>query len=68
VPKSTPRDLIGKIHAETARAIESAGVKEKLEKLGVEPMIMEPQDFDARIASEAGMAVTLAKAANIRLQ
>jgi tripartite-type tricarboxylate transporter receptor subunit TctC len=43
-------------------------VKDKLTKLGVEPMIMQPEDFDARIAEEAGMAVTLAKAANIRLQ
>jgi tripartite-type tricarboxylate transporter receptor subunit TctC len=43
-------------------------VQDKLAKLEVEPMSMQPEDFDARIAAEAGMAVTLAKAANIRLQ
>lgn len=68
VPKSTPRDLIGRMYTELVKAVESASVKEKLVKLGVEPMVMQPQEFDARIASEAGMAVTLAKAANIRLQ
>jgi tripartite-type tricarboxylate transporter receptor subunit TctC len=68
VPKNTPHDIVAKIHAETVKAIENPSVKEKLAKLGVEPMIMHPHDFDARIASEAGMAVTLAKAANIRLQ
>jgi tripartite-type tricarboxylate transporter receptor subunit TctC len=68
VPKSTPRDLVARMHAEMVKAIESSSVKDKLAKLGVEPMTMQPQDFDARIASEAGMAVTLAKAANIRLQ
>jgi tripartite-type tricarboxylate transporter receptor subunit TctC len=68
VPKSTPRDLIGRMYTELVKALESASVKEKLVKLGVEPMVMQPQEFDARIASEAGMAVTLAKAANIRLQ
>ncbi len=68
VPKSTPRDLIGRMYTELIKAVESASVKEKLVKLGVEPMVMQPQEFDARIASEAGMAVTLAKAANIRLQ
>jgi len=50
------------------KAIESTPVQERLAKLGVEPMLMQPEDFDARIAREAQMAVTLAKAANIRLQ
>jgi tripartite-type tricarboxylate transporter receptor subunit TctC len=68
VPKNTPRDIVARMHAETVSAIENPSVQEKLAKLGVEPMIMQPQEFDARIAAEAGMAVTLAKAANIRLQ
>ena len=68
VPKSTPRDIVAKVHSETVKAIESPSVKEKLAKLGVEPMIMQSQDFDARIAAEAAMAMTLAKAANIRVQ
>ncbi|TMJ24743.1 MAG: hypothetical protein E6G96_16960 [Alphaproteobacteria bacterium] len=68
VPKSTPREIVAKVHSETVTAIESPSVKEKLAKLGVEPMIMQSQDFDARIAAEAAMAMTLAKAANIRVQ
>jgi tripartite-type tricarboxylate transporter receptor subunit TctC len=68
VPKQTPRDIVAKLHRETVTAIESAAVKEKLAKLGVEPMIMTPADFDARIAKEAAIAVTLAKAANITPQ
>jgi len=68
VPKQTPRDIVAKIHRETAATIESAAVKEKLAKLGVEPMIMSPEEFDARIAREVDIAVTLAKAANITAQ
>jgi len=68
VPKSTPREIVAKVHSESVKAIESPSVKEKLAKLGVEPMIMQSQDFDARIAAEAAMAMTLAKAANIRVQ
>jgi tripartite-type tricarboxylate transporter receptor subunit TctC len=68
VPRQTPRDIVARIYAETVKAIENPSVQEKLAKLGVEPMIMRPEDFDARIAKEAAMAVTLAKAANIRLQ
>jgi tripartite-type tricarboxylate transporter receptor subunit TctC len=68
VPKQTSHEIVAKMHAEIVKAIEGPSVKEKLSKLGVEPMIMSPEDFDARIAKETGLAVTLAKAANIRFQ
>ena len=68
VPRQTPRDIVARLHAEIVKAVESASVQERLTKLGVEPMILEPQQFDARIAKEAEIAVALAKAANIALQ
>src|SRR5215831_2818014 len=68
VPKATPRELVGTIHGQVVAAIQSAAVQERLAKLGVEPMIMSPADFDARVAREAGIAVQLAKAANIAVQ
>ena len=68
VPKQTPRDVVAKIHQATVKGIESPAVKERLAKLGVEPMIMKPEDFDARIAKETPLAVTLAKAAKIPMQ
>jgi len=68
VPKQTPRDVVAKIHHATVAAIESAAVQGRLTKLGVEPMVMTPENFDARIAREADIAVKLAKAANIASQ
>jgi tripartite-type tricarboxylate transporter receptor subunit TctC len=68
VPKATPRELVAEIHRQMVAAIQSASVNERLSKLGVEPMIMSPEDFDARIAREAGIAAQLAKAANIAVQ
>jgi|SRR5262245_10713199 len=65
VPKQTPRDTVARMHDETVKAVESAAVKEKLGKLGVEPMVMKPEDFDARVAKEVGIAEKLAKAAGI---
>jgi tripartite-type tricarboxylate transporter receptor subunit TctC len=47
------------------KGLRDPSVKEKLSKLGVEEMIMHPEDFDARIAREAPIAVALAKAAGI---
>jgi tripartite-type tricarboxylate transporter receptor subunit TctC len=64
-PKKTPRDLIARIHQETVAALSDAGVKEKLAKLGAEPLIMTPEAYDARIAREAPLAIELAKAAGI---
>ncbi len=65
VPKKTPSEIVTRIHQETVNGLEDPGVKERLAKLGVEPLIMTPQAFDARIAREAPMAVELAKAAGI---
>jgi tripartite-type tricarboxylate transporter receptor subunit TctC len=65
VPKQTPRDLVGKIYAEIAKVLDNPGMKEKLAKLGVESMVMKPEDFDAQVAKEAPIAVELAKAAGI---
>ncbi len=66
VPKQTPRALVAAIHRETVLAI--AEVKDRLARLGVEPMVMSPEAFDARLAREADIAVKLAKAANIASQ
>jgi tripartite-type tricarboxylate transporter receptor subunit TctC len=68
VPKQTPRDVVAKMQAEIAKAIDSPAIKSKLTTLGVEQMIMAPDAFDARIAKEADMAVKLAKAAKIEPQ
>jgi tripartite-type tricarboxylate transporter receptor subunit TctC len=65
VPKKTPRDIVARMHQETVKGIEDPSVKERLVKLGVEPMIMAPEAFDARIAKEAPIAVELAKAVGI---
>lgn len=68
VAKKTPRDLVARIHEETVKGLEDPSVKDKLAKLGVEPMIMTPEAFDARIAKETAIAVTLAKASGIAVK
>ena len=68
VPKKTPRDVVAKMHSEIVKAINNPATKEKLTTLGVEQMIMTSDAFDARIAKEAELAKTLAKAAKIEMQ
>jgi tripartite-type tricarboxylate transporter receptor subunit TctC len=67
-PKQTPRAVVARIHAETVKALENPAVVAKLANLGTEPMTMSPEDFDARVAKEARIAVELARAAKIPLQ
>jgi tripartite-type tricarboxylate transporter receptor subunit TctC len=68
VAKKTPRDVVAKMQAEIAKAIDTPAIKSKLTTLGVEQMIMAPDAFDVRIAKEADMAVKLAKGAKIEPQ
>jgi tripartite-type tricarboxylate transporter receptor subunit TctC len=68
VPKKTPRDVVAKMHDEIVKALNNPATQDKLTTLGAQPMIMEPDAFDARIAKEAAIAVKLAKAANIQPQ
>jgi tripartite-type tricarboxylate transporter receptor subunit TctC len=68
VPKKTPGDVVAKMHAEIVKAIKNPATREKLTKLGVEEMVVEPAAFDARIAREADIARKLVKAANIQPQ
>ena len=51
-PSKTPRDIIARANAEVQRALQSAEVKERLVKLGTEPMNMTPEESDAFIARE----------------
>jgi tripartite-type tricarboxylate transporter receptor subunit TctC len=68
LPKATPRDIVHAVHAAIVQALQDPHTGEKLTTLGVEQMIMTPEDFDARIAKEAVIARELTKAANIPLQ
>jgi tripartite-type tricarboxylate transporter receptor subunit TctC len=68
VPKQTPRDVVARIHQAMVKSLQDPGVKDKLAKLGVEPLIMTPDAFDQRIAKEAPLAHTLAKAAGIAVK
>jgi tripartite-type tricarboxylate transporter receptor subunit TctC len=51
-PAKTPADIVGKVNAEVQRALQSGDVKERLAKLGTEPMSMSPAQSDAFIAGE----------------
>lgn len=51
-PARTPREVVAKVNAEVNRALHSAEMKERLARLGAEPMFMTPTQFDTFIAQQ----------------
>jgi tripartite-type tricarboxylate transporter receptor subunit TctC len=65
-PAATPRDIISRLHAETAKALNEPAIKDALTKLGAEPMQMTPPQFDAFVRAEIETNAALVKAAGIQ--
>jgi tripartite-type tricarboxylate transporter receptor subunit TctC len=51
-PVGTPKDVIDKIYKDTAKALAAPDVRERLQKIGTEPMGTSPAEFAADIARE----------------
>jgi tripartite-type tricarboxylate transporter receptor subunit TctC len=68
VPSKTPREIVNRLHQEIAKALESKDVRESMAKLGAEPMLMRPDEFDSYIRNEIITNAALVKAAGIPIQ
>jgi tripartite-type tricarboxylate transporter receptor subunit TctC len=51
-PAKTPAEIVAKVNGEVLRALQSMELKERLAKLGTEPMSMTPAESDAFIRRE----------------
>jgi tripartite-type tricarboxylate transporter receptor subunit TctC len=65
-PAKTPRAIINKLHDEVAKALANPGMQEKLQKLGVQPMPMTPEEFQKFFAEDVAAMVKLGKDADIK--
>ena len=68
VPSKTPRDIVAKLHAETAKALQSPETRDRYAKLGVDAQIFTPEQFDAYLRDEVASNAALVKAAGIKAQ
>jgi tripartite-type tricarboxylate transporter receptor subunit TctC len=64
-PHGTPRPIIDRLHAETAKAVHRADVTARLALDGTEPVASSPKEFAAYLRAEAQQWSRVAKAANI---
>ncbi len=67
-PAKTPRDIVQKLHDETAKIMQAAAVAEKLTALGVVPMPLTSEQFDSRIRDELASNATLLGAVATKAQ
>ncbi len=65
-PAGTPRDIVDKLNRETAQVLAAPEMRRKLMQLGVEPMMLAPAEFDARIREEIAINGAIIKAAGIK--
>jgi len=68
VPAKTPREIVDRLYAETQKAIADPTVKERLAKLGIEPLVMSQPEFEKYFKADVLDTEKLAKAARIEKQ
>jgi tripartite-type tricarboxylate transporter receptor subunit TctC len=64
-PAGTPKDVIEKIYEDTAKVLRAADVRERLQKIGNEPMGTSPAEFAADIQVEVPQWAAVIKAAGL---
>ena len=65
-PAQTPRPVVQRIHAEVARALGEPDMRERLAKLGAEPMPMTPEAFDAYMRKQLVELGGMLRAAGVK--
>jgi tripartite-type tricarboxylate transporter receptor subunit TctC len=64
-PAKTPRDVVNRVYKETVAAVQVPEMKERLARLGAEPLTMPPDQFDAYVHNELKTNAVLVKEAGI---
>jgi tripartite-type tricarboxylate transporter receptor subunit TctC len=67
-PSKTPRDTVTRLYQESAKALHSPEVREKMSRLGAEPMEYSPEAFNAYLREEIAANAALVKAAGIKVE
>ncbi|HET7199672.1 MAG TPA: tripartite tricarboxylate transporter substrate-binding protein, partial [Burkholderiales bacterium] len=67
-PAKTPRESVNRLYQETVKALHSPEVREKLARLGAEPMEYNPEQFNAYLRAEIAANAALVKAAGIQVE
>ncbi len=67
VPSKVRRDIVDKLHQNTMKALDMPDTKDRMTRLGADPMPMTPKEFDAYIRKELATNAALVKAAGVQV-
>jgi tripartite-type tricarboxylate transporter receptor subunit TctC len=67
-PAKTPSDILRKMHTDTATVLAEPAIKSKFEPLGVDVRSSSPEEFAARMRTEAELWGPIIKTANIKAE
>ena len=68
VPAGTPHAIVGRLHQEIAKLMQSAEVKERLQSQGLDPVGSTPEEFAGTIRSEITKWEKVVKASGARAE
>ena len=68
MPALVPRDIVNRLNAETIKALQTPAVRDKLARSGLDPLIMSPDAFGARIKDELSDNAAIAKTLALKIQ
>jgi len=67
-PAGTPREVVARLNADSAKALNQPALRERLQGLGLNPAPNSPEEFSQFIRSELERWAKVAKAVNIRAE
>lgn len=67
MPAGTPREVVMRINQEVGKVLNTAAVREKLETLGMYPVLKSPDEFKAYVQQQARVATELIKRKGITI-
>jgi len=67
VASGTPREVVAKIYADIATAMQKPEMQKKMADLGLEPVSITPEQFDAQIKADIERWTRVVKLANIKV-
>jgi tripartite-type tricarboxylate transporter receptor subunit TctC len=68
VPARTPRDVVERLNRETLKALQTPRLRERLVQLGLDPMPMSPNEFQAFVRDEVAMNAALVKRIGLKVE
>jgi len=66
-PAKTPKAIVDKLNAETAKALSNPATREKLTKMGSDPMPMAAGEFNSFVKKEIDVNAALVKASGVQI-